>query len=200
MIRMLILYCLLPCLLFISGVLLATRAAPPSITLPGFAACALPCWAGITPGQIPYRMALRVLADHLPDMTLDFEPGLSQVNFVAQAPAANPFYGAIYEDRGQVGGLRLEVRLPVWHLIAQLGRPRCVAVHRTVTLSTRIANIYWQSGEIYIWGFLAFEDGIQWGPDSHTTSLFILHSDDPCAQPGVAGWRGFAPLRLYEAE
>lgn len=99
-------------LLLVGVMLLGWREPPPQISLPGFAACDLPCWGGITPGETRYGDAGHRLAANLPSSTLRFQPFMSEVPFQELADADGVF-GAIYDSRGIVSGVRLDYPLPV---------------------------------------------------------------------------------------
>ncbi len=197
LIRRLLLPLLLTCGLSLGVVLALHRDEAPVITLPGFDACALPCWAGMTPGETRYADAPRLIGEHIPGATLNFERGFAQINFIIQAPGSNPIFGTVYEDRAQVGGLRVDGVIPLWVLIEQVGRPRCVTSSRALTSNAQVVNVYWQMGEIYLWSFTTFADTARFRPSIPALSLFILHSEDPCTQPDAQAWRGFAPLWVY---
>lgn len=197
LIRRLLLPLLIACGLSLGVVLALHRGESPAITLPGFDACALPCWAGMTPGETLYADAPRLIGEHISGATLNFERGFAQINFTMQAPGTNPIFGSIYDDRGQVGGVRLDGVIPLWLLLEQAGRPRCVSSSQALTSNARVINVYWQMGDIYLWSFTAFAATDRFHPASPAISLFILHSEDPCIQPDAQAWRGFAPLWVY---
>lgn len=180
--------------LLIVGALVSFPRPVPPLTLPGFDQCPLPCWARITPGSTRYNDSARALLAAFPDAQVDFFPGIAQVNFTINT-GEKVLPGWIYEDRGLVGGLRLETSVPVWQLIALLGEPACVRAEQNLSY---FVNLHWQLSERMSLTALVLRDQDQrWSPASPTNDLFILHDVEACHPELTTGWRGFAPVWRY---
>ncbi|MBZ0293225.1 MAG: hypothetical protein K8L99_11725 [Anaerolineae bacterium] len=164
---------------------------------PGFDICALPCWANLIPGETRYGDSSRTISEALPQADLDFFPSLMQVDFKILQDGETT-YGAIYEDRGRIGGLRLEANTPVWQLLDLLGEPACVQSNQVLQNSMRVLTLYWMLETSSITGILTVSETGHWRPDQPVSTLFILYDVDPCVTRLTLPWRGFARLWLYQ--
>lgn len=164
---------------------------------PGYGLCALPCWANLIPGETRYGDSGRTLSDAMPQADLDFFPSLMQVDFRITLDGMMT-YGTIYEDRGRIGGLRLEANIPVWEVLELLGEPACVQSNQVLQNRTRVLTLYWLLEKASITGVLTVADSGRWRPDQAVSTLFVLYDLDPCVAHFTLPWRGFAWLWLYQ--
>jgi hypothetical protein len=161
----------------------------------GFAYCALPCFAGITPGETPYHQASRLLRQHIPVMeNRMFNTGTS-INFWALTNRAELSGTALYE-LGMVGELRLNVPLPLDHLLTQLGAPDCILLTPPDN-PRRAPVIFWIRENISIGAVLRTDLNLL--TLSGRAPALWLRSGDPneCEVRGAVPWRGFAPAWNY---
>jgi hypothetical protein len=181
-------------LLLVTVVLVLWHDDPPPLVHPGFDVCALPCWGGILPGATRYEQASAVLATNLNDARLRFQPYMSEVTFWELAGAGGVF-GAVYDDRGIVGGVRLDFSIPLWHLLSRLGSPLCV--HRSIQgVGVNIYSVYWQVEDLYMLGMVLLDEPADWRLERPVNMLFIYQGADPCTAPGTIAWRGFGAHAL----
>lgn len=161
----------------------------------GFAYCALPCYAGITPGETPYHQAPGLLRQHIPVMeNRMFNTGAS-VNFWAVTDREELSGIARYEQ-GKVGELRLNAAVPLDHLLAQLGAPDCILL--TPPDNPRRAPVlFWIRGDISIGAVLQALPTLV-NLSSYAPALWLRSGDpDECTIRGAVPWRGFAPTWNY---
>lgn len=161
----------------------------------GFAACNLPCWAGITPGQTPFAEANELIAEYLADVNIHFYLTRAAMTFQA-GTGDSAFGGVFYYDGSRVTEIHLDMALPVRDLLDKLGTPDCVWAARG---SQQIPlTIYWERNHLSIGAFLNFDGRMAWTPNMRTRSL-LMGTTLPCNTPGMLPWMGFAPAWRYEA-
>lgn len=167
-----------------------TPYAPTGWELIGLSACALPCWAGITPGDTAFLDAPRVLADHLPAMRrLLISP--SQLNLWISDRAVE-LSAFIHYRQARVGLIEVETAVQVGDLIARYGSPACARMD----VPSGILVLYWLSLDAE--GFGVWLNTTEWARvrlDLTTSSLFAGDLRGACAD--AERWQGFAPLSRY---
>jgi hypothetical protein len=162
---------------------------------PEFSTCALPCWAGVEPLRTQTADVALLMTTHLPHLTIEFRRIVTQLHFTARGPQGD-FAGVIYDNRGQVSGMRLEVSLPLWPLLATLEQPRCARALRGPD-GQAIAALSWETADHVINAtvFLNQQEKLQ--PDAQVRLLSIFERYRACDAPGERPWRGFGPIWLY---
>lgn len=180
-------------LMSFGGQRLSPRASP--LDEPGFAACRLPCWAGITPGLTPFAEANELIAQHLPDYRVPTFLTTSSLSFqtIASEPALS---GVLFYDSTRIGEIHLDAGLPVWYLMDTLGKPDCVWVSEGP--SQIMLTLFWESNGRSTGGYFFFDPRSGW--QSNTRTRFLQMSTVlSCDTPGMILWMGFAPAWRYAA-
>lgn len=185
------------CVLAVCAALTAARAAlpaPPLSRPPGFDACALPCWAGVVPGETPFTQAPERVSAHV-GADVAFRTTGDRLFFeIGPGPDLT---GALYNDRGRVGSMRLEVGFPLWALMQTLGTPRCALAGALSGGQARVA-VYWDAEPgAQVAGLAVLNEADAWHPGTPTRTLLVLRDSDSCRDTGAAPWTGFAPLWRY---
>ena len=182
----------------------------------GFAACDLPCWAGITPGLTPFA-DVPTLYEHnisTPFRRIDsydishqlFATSASREYFSGLA-RTSPLRQIQLVER--VLEIELETPLPMWYLIATLGDPTCVSIER-LTPTMILMRYTWSSPEYAAEAALYVFDDFRWGMEQMTidVQIYVPSFYEAISQGRVQGtcesvsnghWLGFAPLRRYMA-
>lgn len=160
----------------------------------GFAACRLPCWAGITPGVTPFAEASELMAEHLPAFSIPSFLTTSTLSFQTITSEPN-LAGALYYDSSRVSEVHLEVALPIGYLLDRLGTPDCVWVSRGNIQA--VMAVYWEAEELSTGAYLIFDDRMAWKLQMPTRYL-QMSTTLTCNTPGIVPWRGFAPAWRYE--
>lgn len=165
-------------------------------SIPGFRSCELPCWAGITPLQTDYTRVRETLVMGLAGMNVVARDYIGHTTFSASGAGLYELSGAVYENRGRVGDLRIDAAFPLWFLMNQLGTPVCVS---TDPMSTNQATvtIYWQLDNVYVAGLVVVNRQNPWQADTATRAIYVFTANDACQRPGAYPWQGFAPLWFY---
>lgn len=161
----------------------------------GFDGCALPCYAGITPGVTPFDEIYPLLIDNVPMLDRRMIASGSALNFWAWTPSQR-LSGLIRYDRGLVGEMRLNAIVPVAAVMTELGAPDCI-LPNTRGEPERMTVIFWERGQVSIGAVLE--------PSQHRINLngdtlaLWLHTAVPgdCSLRGALPWQGFAPLWTY---
>lgn len=169
----------------------------------GFAACALPCWAGITVGQTPSGAVIERLAAGLPVFSNYMQAGDAVLLLGSQAETM--LNGVItYERRGVVRAIEFNLApaLPADALIDRLGAPDCLITSVEVSNGLRTSVVYWESGDFWlsawVWGGL---DGMLSGGGTIyavTMTATQTADDSPCQQNRAIRWKGIALWWRYE--
>ncbi len=182
---------------------LAPLAAPrpvdatPAWTAYGFAACELPCWAGITVGETPFADTVALTAASVPALTS---------HTIAGSPVflwgtADPYYfsGLVYLGETTVGRVELSLKLPADYLIARFGLPACVLSGPDVNQAGHLSAIYWGGAD---WVAAAFVNGSAnglFGPAATIYAFSVFRGNmSPCPKT-TAPWRGAAAWWRYTA-
>jgi len=161
----------------------------------GFAACALPCWAGITVGETPFSDTVTRTAASIPALTS---------HTIAGSPVflwgnADPYFfsGRVYVGGETVGRVELNLNLPADYLIARFGLPLCVLSGPDLNTTTHLSAIYWTGGD---WVAAAFVNGnarTLFTPSATIYSFTVFNgSMTPCPKT-TAPWRGAAVWWRY---
>jgi hypothetical protein len=180
--------------------LIAQRGQPPSLAKsdqPGFSTCRLPCWAGVMLHQTAFRNALKTVTSNLPGLSLDIQATNAQITFITQG-GKSQIAGVIYEDRGTVGSLRLDVTFPLWYLIEEFGRPYCVRANHLSLVDVNVIVIYWRLGDMTVIGVVTLDPEEKWYAGVQVETLLTMTSEDQCALVDAHPWMGFAALWLYD--
>jgi hypothetical protein len=161
----------------------------------GFDVCALPCWAGITPGQTSFDKAFDLLVRHVPTLNTRVLMSGTQIIFSAYVPEYAD--GFIYYSQGEVGNIRLSVQLPLIQLIERLGTPSCFFYGEGSYDTLGSLTVYWELDGVLIAGLVTPGDG----DVQPTTSIdaVAFNPDEPaCNHEETLPWLGFAPRWRYE--
>ncbi len=188
---------LAPLLFAISAIvpLIGQRLPPPEsgVEAIGFAACSLPCWAGITPGLTPFAEANELMAEHLPAFSIPTFLTTSTLSFQTVTSQPN-LAGALYYDRSRVSEVHLDVALPVWYLLDNLGTPDCVWVSRGNMQA--VMAVYWEGQDLSTSAYLLFDGRMGWKLEMPTRFL-QMSTTLTCKTTGIVPWMGFAPAWRY---
>jgi hypothetical protein len=166
---------------------------------PGFATCDLPCWAGVMPALTPFREALKIITANLPGWSLNVQASNAQIGFYGSLDE-DRIGGVIYEDRGSVGRIRLDVNFPLWYLIEVLGSPYCVRANHLSSINLNVVLVYWRLGNMSVTGVVTLNPLEKWYPGTQTEALLMMTSYEQCALIDAHPWMGFARLWLYQTE
>lgn len=164
--------------------------ANPDLTAFGFAACALPCWAGIEAGQTPFVRANELIAGTLEGISHQIMVSGSQITVIARRDERR-FIAQVHYNGGVAGALRLRVDLPLVDLIGTLGLPACARFNRTIALTW----FFQRDDETIIITALADRVSL----DGVMTEMWISPAGATCAEIDSLPWRGFAPNWIYAA-
>jgi hypothetical protein len=161
----------------------------------GFAACKLPCWAGITPGRTHFAQANQLMARHLPAFSIPTFLTTSTLTF--QTVSSDPMIsGSLYYDGGRVSEIHLDVGLPAGYLLDTLGTPDCVWVSRGNPQI--VLTLYWEQNGLSTGAYFVLSRDRSWQRDMLTRFLQISTIQN-CDIPGILPWQGFARAWRYEA-
>lgn len=181
---------------------LAPRISPrpvlssPAYTTYGFAACDLPCWAGITVGETPFADTVPISASNIATRVAYTIAGSS----VFLWEDLDPFYfTGLLNAAGEetVGRIQLTVSLPADYLIERVGLPACVFSRRDFNGLSYTSTIYWSGVD---WAAEASVNGTArslFTPGA-TIKAFVLFSGTmlPCPKT-TAPWIGAAAWWRY---
>ncbi len=181
---------LLICMLVVSAVLVLQRQPVPDLVQPGFSACDLPCWAGVVPGETRYVDAEKTITANIDNIRLQFPDFLAEVPTSQILDARGEVFGAVFEDRGMVGGVRLDFRVPLWQLLEVVGTPMCLQ-DSLMGADMHTYSIYWQVDGGYVMGIVLIREAADWRLDQSTASVFIYDGSDPCVGSSAFPWQGF---------
>lgn len=162
----------------------------------GFDACDLPCWAGITPGETAFDKVFDLLVLHVPTLDTQVLMSGAQIPFSASLPDQYAS-GFIYYSQGEVGNIRLSVKIPLIQLIERLGTPSCFFYGESVNDSWGSLTVYWELENVLIAGLVSPADA----EVQPTTSIdaVAFNPDEPaCEHEETLPWLGFAPRWRYE--
>lgn len=165
----------------------------------GLTACALPCWAGIVPGETPFEQAPQTIADHLPITQNRFMVSSSHINYWLTI-TDEPFSGLIDFERGVVSDIRINAPVPMWYMIALLGTPDCLWIGDPSISQQDTIAVYWQRDSLSTGAFLNFEEGTRWQPDTLMDTVWVGTEIGFCEDVGLQAWRGFAPFWRYRQQ
>jgi hypothetical protein len=161
----------------------------------GFDFCALPCFAGITPGQTPFNNAPGLIMHHIQSVDPRTIMGGASINFWAQSKT-QLLSGLIRYDNGVVGEMHFSVILPLAELIAELGTPDCV-LPNTDNAPARVPVIFWERDQVSIAAVLDSDpEALRLSANTNAIWLNAIQVND-CSRSGAVRWRGFAPLWDY---
>jgi hypothetical protein len=176
--------------------LIGQRLPPPQLEIEeiGFAACTLPCWAGITPGLTPFAEASELMAEHLPAFSIPSFLTTSTLSFQTITSEPN-IAGALYYDSTRVSEVHLEVALPIGYLLDRLGTPDCVWVSQGNLQA--VMAVYWEGEELSTGAYLIFDGRMAWKLEMPTRYL-QMSTTLTCNSPEIVPWMGFAPAWRYD--
>lgn len=190
------------CVSLASILFIAHSSPPPSIATdgdPGFSSCHLPCWAGVTPYETAFQDALNTITTNLPGWSLDVQGNNSQFTFYSNH-MTSAIGGMIYEDRGLVGRIWLDVSFPLWYLIEEFGKPYCVRANHLAPRNEDVVVVYWHLGDMSLAGIVNLEPSDEWFPGVLAEAILVIPSNEQCTLIDAFPWMGFAPLRMYQTE
>jgi hypothetical protein len=156
----------------------------------GFAACELPCWAGITPGVTTSGFIIPLIEKNVPAYEHARFPEWGIVAFQLE----NDMGGNVrfYEAVNQIYLINIEI--PLTYLFEHLTLPDCVSADESAML------MMWMRGEnVIISTFLGSPSRILSGGDASSTGLMIFEAGADFCQT-YPDWRGFAPVWFYRQQ
>ncbi|MBI1257218.1 MAG: hypothetical protein GC204_07080 [Chloroflexi bacterium] len=161
----------------------------------GFDFCALPCFAGITPGQTPFDNVSGLLIRHVQSVDPRMIAGGASINFWAQSKSQQ-LGGLVRYADGLVGEMRFNVVLPLAELISELETPDCLLAN-TSSEAKPVIVIFWERERVSIAAVVnADAQGINLDADTVALWLNAVQAND-CSRSGAVRWHGFAPLWDY---
>ncbi len=169
--------------------------APPDTALDelGFAACKLPCWAGITPGVTLLTETHTLMTEHLADVDLTLQVADSAMTF----QVGSGFSGLMFYDGSRVSEVHLDAALPMSYLLETLGTPDCISASKGTTQVN--LTVFWEEGARFTGAFLLFDGRMAWQPET-TTRTVLMGAFEVCDTPGILPWNGFAPAWHYAGQ
>ncbi len=182
---------------------LAARAAriPADWEALGFSACQLPCFAGITPAETPFRDVSTLLMRHIPALDPRLMHSGSAIHFQAALwrtqDSPKQLNGLVRYDRGTtVSEVRVSTSVPLELVFAQLGAPDCILPGGAFSTQQSMV-IFWERGAISVAAVLGRgENRVRLNGDAYALWLRAVNPPD-CAMRGSLRWRGFAPVWAY---
>lgn len=161
----------------------------------GFSRCAMPCFAGITPGQTPFSDVIGRISESVPALSQQLLVSNSQVVFFAEDAALQAsLSGVLRYHQGQVGDIRLSVVLPLSRVLLRLGRPDCTLLYPAGAPSD--LYLYWQSGALLHWAAVSVSERVRLSSPVFSLASTALEAPDVCqSRPQTGAWRGFTLLR-----
>jgi hypothetical protein len=182
----------------ISGVMMAfastLKVAQAHVELPGFDACQLPCWAGITPSETEFDQAVHILQANIPDARTLVKQAVISFGTIVENSVLS---GGVYAVEEKVSTIQLNVVLPLHELMQTLGSPDCVRV-LTSPSSPDWMMLYWTRGKLIVKTLLAANPWGRLEVDSTAQSLEIGPEDGSCRS--ALHWQGFAPVWSYAVQ
>lgn len=184
----------------------AAQPTPPRQWDPyGFAACDLPCWAGIVPGKTSFDEIMPLLEEHLRVPYSTSQPAYSNVTYVVFGDETYSLQAQIVLEGRGVRELQLYnlTYLPSdWqHILAELGTPDCVTPRRASRSSFNGIALHWQGENgLVIRSFLPLDRDAMILPDERAVPLLGVARSamGACEDRLTIPWRGFAPLWRYD--
>jgi len=175
------------------------RVPLPTLTMiePGFSTCHLPCWAGVTLYETGFRDSVKIITANLPNWDVSVQGTNAQYGFYANQDQKQ-VGGVVYEDRGSVGRMRLDMIFPLRYLLDTLGRPYCVRANHLSSIDVDVVLVYWRLGDSAAVGVMKLDPPERWSPGVSIESLLILSSYEECSLFDAQPWRGFARLWHYQ--
>lgn len=192
LIRLLIVFFLVWLILGEVGMSIARQQAAPDYGMGpyGFAACALPCWAGFTPSITPLNNIPALLKAHVPALQSwrEYSPG--NIYFEMGQTATS----TILHSRGHFHSINLAFSsVPLYFLIDRLGVPDCVEV-----LPGDGLVLMWDVGDFTLTTVLWGEPDLALHNPDITTQNIEINARARCVTGVLPAWRGFVPLWFYE--
>lgn len=167
----------------------------PDWTAFGFAACALPCWAGITPGETEFPQAYDLLLKHVPGLRTRVLLNGVQINFTAQSDR-QPAGGLVSNVQGFADIITLSLQLPLGQLVSRLGTPDCYFNTPNAPDPWGEMTVVWQMDHTVLTANLARSTEAV-GLSTPIQSLVLRTANAICAEDDALPWIGFAPRWRY---
>jgi hypothetical protein len=160
----------------------------------GLAGCALPCFAGITPGETPFSDVVGLISESVPALSQQLLVSNSQVVFFAEDSALQTsLSGVVRYHQGSVGEIRLSLYLPLSSIVLRYGTPNCTLLYSAATPSEMY--LYWQAGDLLYWASVGITDRVRLSSPVYTLASTELEAPDVChTRPETRAWRGFVPV------
>lgn len=157
----------------------------------GFAACELPCWAGITPGETTSGYIIPLLERHIPAYQDARFPEWGIVTFRLRLDDVTG--NVRFTDHvNQIYIMNLEI--PVTYLIEKLSLPDCVNADENALLL-----MWYRNGNTLVSVLQGSPENILSGQAGTSTGLLIFEAGENFCQE-YAAWHGFAPLWFYQQQ
>jgi hypothetical protein len=169
---------------------------PPGWSDLGFDVCALPCWAGITPGETPFADAFDLLVAHVPTLTTRVLVGNVQINFSASSPE-QVVNGSISEQQRRVRHVQIHLELPFIQLVSRLGMPDCFSYVPDPLGTGEGIVTHWVTGRALVSALVLFQND-HMRLTTPIRSLGVSADNTICDQADRIDWIGFAAPWRYQ--
>jgi hypothetical protein len=195
---------LLPTSLFVLLCVLAIRigAARPDPDLSywrdfGFTACALPCYAGMTPGVTDFRNTVELIAANVPVLSRELLVSTSQTVFFGQDDATfQTLSGLARYANGMVGEIRLTLFRTLSSVILRFGPPDCTLIYPPTRPT--VIFLYWQGDTALVWASASIDQAVLLRSPVFTIATTVLENRRVCESSSeIQPWRGFAAVWRY---
>lgn len=192
-------------LVLVGGVALLVRAAAPPFPLTeprleafGFGACALPCYAGIMPGETRFPDVIERIIDHVPSLDRRMLGNTQLISFWGTAHDVQ-FSGQVRYRDGQVGDIVLSTPLRLAWLLDTLGAPTCV-YPRDETVAGAITLLIWEFESASVYAALKPSAALVDLYTGETINLWLSANPAVCIQQHALNWHGFAFIWAYQRD
>lgn len=162
----------------------------------GFDACAMPCFAGITPGQTLFTDATALIARYIPTLNEQILISSTQAIFFAEAEdAPDRLTGIARYAQGKVGEISLTLARPLFSVLLRFGRPDCALAYPTG--NAEYLYLYWEDGALRYWASVAVADSVHFNSPVFTINSSSEERSICSTNTDTRSWRGFAPVWVY---
>lgn len=197
--------CLIPIyfltLLLTVGSVLASKDTPQPDTEYwsqfGFNACAMPCFAGITPGETPFNNAATLVANYLPALRQQILVSSSQAIFFGEDSATGAsLTGIARYIGGKVGEIRLTLTRTLVDVLLRFGSPDCTLAYPPG--NAEYLYLYWEDEGSVFWASVTVNSYVDFESQVFTITSTTLEDAAVCSSnTATEPWRGFAPMWVY---
>jgi hypothetical protein len=160
----------------------------------GFETCALPCYAGMSPGLTRIADAPTLIEHNVGGLVGLVLPSGSYIDYSALNEDRS-LSGFVQSQFGTISHIQLSTTIEFSVLIEQLGVPDCISVD---WYNPRIRWFVWEQAGSSIVATLSHTNPVRsLGGLMQTDHISIRGSTHLCNSPQTMNWRGFAPAWRY---